>query len=144
VRVLFVVSLYSAFEKSVVDRVWRPTGAPAISKLIAALEERCQRSQSLQFILLGKRPKKLPHFSRVLKIELQGLRTTTRYIFPLRRLWWPLARLRWYVNEVRQGWIVLSIYRSLRPKIIYVDRANVVMATGTTQCANLEISNGRN
>jgi len=124
-RVLIAIGLHTAFEKPLVTGVWRPTGTPALAKLIETLD---QADQEPEVFFLGKRPEQLRDFGHSGPLRLEGLTTRPRYIPPLRRLTWPLNRIRWYLNEAWQVWAVLRTYRTFKPDVIYFDRANVVIA----------------
>lgn len=119
-KIMMVISLYSGFEKSLADGIWRPSGAPAISKLIAELD---RRRVQLGLFILGKRQGQV---QRKGEIALVGLQTSIVSIPRLADLPRLLSRFHYYVNEIIQVLAILRAFRKSRPDLVYVDRANVL------------------
>jgi glycosyltransferase involved in cell wall biosynthesis len=124
VRILVVCRLMSGFEDSVRNRVWNPSGAPAIRHLIDHLD----RGDDT-FDLIMTRLRADPPLRGELRrldgkvVVLEGLRTPVRILFSGSSF---LGRATVYLREALHAWKIWRHVRRTRPNIIYVDRSNVV------------------
>lgn len=124
-KLLFVLRLYSGFERSISEGLWAPSGAPTISRLLAGLAEDGHEI-SILFTKKGQTAVALPEDPAFRRIS--GLKAQLRVLERFRKSGPIPLRLLPYVTEFRQAVRVLQTVRRLDPDLIYVDRGNVLSA----------------
>lgn len=128
-KLLFVTRVMSGFAASLAGGIWRPTGAPAIHRLMGLVASRAPGSR---FVLLCReagfdfaapwttgqdREMKLDGFPLPLR-ALAGA-----HFFPK----W-LGRWRGHLSELRQLLVLLCQIRRMRPDAIYFERGAALLA----------------
>lgn len=122
-KILYAVRLFSGFETSVVERRWRPTGAPTIYKMMDALD---RGPDEAHFVLTCK-DTYVPWAEEADSLlRLEGLDTPVRVLAnPAQRRHWA-GRYAAHLGELRQTMALFSMARRLRPDLMYVSSANFV------------------
>jgi glycosyltransferase involved in cell wall biosynthesis len=124
-RVFMAVRLFSGFQSSVNDRKWHPSGSPTIYKL---LEQLVERGDDLQIVFTSKSDPDPCGISIDQLISIDGLgEDVTVLAGPAIVRNWP-KKLRWYLSELRQTWVIWRKLKEFQPDIIYLDRGNVIAA----------------
>jgi glycosyltransferase involved in cell wall biosynthesis len=116
-----VTRLFSGLAPCLESKRWEPRGAPAIYRLIDALD----RDGSLSLVLTEKLESGRAEDAT---ISLSGLRAPVVVLGGPAALPRWLGRLRSYLAELRQLWKVARRARGLQPDLIYVDRGNLWIA----------------
>jgi glycosyltransferase involved in cell wall biosynthesis len=128
-RLVFVTRVMSGFATSLASGVWRPTGAPAIHRLMETVASRAPGSR---FFLL----------CREAGFDFSAPWTTARdrdlkldgFPLPLRALagahFFPrwLGRWRGHLSELRQLFVLLREIRRTRPDAVYFERGAALLA----------------
>jgi glycosyltransferase involved in cell wall biosynthesis len=123
VRILVVCRFMTGFEQSVRSRVWNPSGAPAIRRLIEDFDRSDDRLDLIMTRLSAAPPLRGELQTLDGKvISLAGLRTPVRILFsgPTR-----LGRATVYLRDLLHTWKIWRRVRRTKPDIVYVDRSNV-------------------
>lgn len=127
VRILIAVRLFSGLESSVASGEWKPAGVPAIYKLFEALD----RGPHELFPILLENPWQRrdqngrDQNGRDRIIQLRGLSTPLKIIAGQARWAFGPKKVRSYLNQLRQVWRLWRLCRSVRPDVVYMDRANI-------------------
>jgi glycosyltransferase involved in cell wall biosynthesis len=129
-RVLFVCRLFTGLESSMTSRQWQPTGAPAIFKMIEALDK---SDHSVRFVLTCKdaQPDVACNWTERSDVELsvEGLLHTVSVLAGRARFGAIPSRLGSLFREIRQGVVLWREVRRFNPDIIYLDNANILIAS---------------
>lgn len=127
-KVLLVCRLMSGFVSSVTRGRWRPSGSPAIHKLIEALDH----EDDVCFVFTVKdrgwtfeSDWEVP---RDKQVTLSGLTHPVLILAGTAALPSWLGRWRGYVSDLRQTWRLFREVGRFRPDVVYLDRSNVLAA----------------
>lgn len=121
-RILIVCRLFSGFVESVDNRVWKPTGAPAIYRLLDRL---LTDGHEVRLLLCAKDDAAICQDGRDHDVEIDGLPAQVTVLAgPSAVRGWP-ARLRWHAFEWRQVAVARRVARRFDPDVVYVDRGNL-------------------
>lgn len=112
--------LFSGFETSIQGKVWQPTGAPTIYKLIEALDATHDPVFTLvckqTYVALGGGDQ---------AVSLEGLRHPLHI---LARRWKPGSSMREHLNEAAQSWALYRACKRAKPDLAYFTSANALAA----------------
>lgn len=128
-RILFVSRLMSGFAESLRSGIWRPTGAPAIHKLMEVL---AMRAPQTRFVLLAREAGfdfTAPWTTdRDVELKLEGFPARLRVLAGAHR--WPTVFGRWrgHLGEFRQVLLLWAEARRMRPDLIYFERGGALTA----------------
>ena len=116
--------LMSGFVDSLKSGHWRPSGAPAIRRMIDALD---QSDHELRLVFsrglaTGVERQEIAGLANR-RISLAGLTTPVDILIP--HVAGP-RRIAQYIQEFARAWALWREARRFRPDLIYVDRSNVV------------------
>jgi len=128
-NILFVTRLYSGFEKSLYQKIWKPEGVPTIYKLFNKLS----LNHKLSIILTAKdsgatytsnwkKNKDIDVKLKNLKADITVL-CGTKYFFSFIP-----RKLAMIMRDIRQFIRIVFYVRKIKPDIVYCDSANVVIA----------------
>ena len=131
-RIACVFRLMSGLQRSLQNRVWDPSGSPAVYKVIEALEE-SEFQLSLFFTsnnseLYEDLEISLPNFALPIQI-LAGS--------PKIPDW--LRRLRPYLSDLRQFWHVIHKLLQNKIDVLYTDRSNILIASLVARFTNIKV-----
>ena len=120
-----ICRLMTGFFDSLHERQWNPKGAPAIARLIEALDRgphqlhlvitRANISQGVGYLA-----------ERRGRLNLAGLRTPVLFLMVMP---WFTGRLSYYLREAVHAVRLLWMVWRLRPDVVYLDRSNVLVAS---------------
>jgi glycosyltransferase involved in cell wall biosynthesis len=120
-KVLYVARLFSGFETSMIDRIWRPTGVPTVYKIIEALDA----SGDLELLLTVKDGHSLWRRKSDETFRIEGLKARISVLAGTSFFPTFLGRLRRPLRELRQIFKIFQASHSLKPDLIYVDHGNI-------------------
>ncbi|MCZ6887434.1 MAG: hypothetical protein O7H39_02980, partial [Gammaproteobacteria bacterium] len=127
-KVLLVCRLMSGFVSSVTRGRWRPSGSPAIHKLIEVLDHEDDvhivftvKNSGWTFASDWEEP-------RDKQIAIAGLTHPVMILAGTAALPAWVGRWRGHVSDLRQAWRLFREVGRFRPEIVYLDRSNVLAA----------------
>ncbi len=126
-KLLYIGSVFSGLESSLLSGAWAPTGVPTIYKMIEALDASIHE---VRIVLTDRQT--IPGFSeawsrrRPVEADLEGLETPVTVLPHVPRPTTVFQRTWSKVAALRQLWWTVSAVRQFNPDVVYVDRANVV------------------
>lgn len=133
-RILYVCRLYSGFEDSIKDGVWKPKGAPTIAHMIEHLD--ASENHDLQIILTqkGTQDDIYPKHNKIEGIHspvtiLQGSAALPEFLWKFRDK----------LSEIDQFCRVFWAYRKFKPDIVYCDRGNIFSAALLARFTNARV-----
>lgn len=121
----------SGFIKSFESGVWSPMGAPAIAKLIEALDQPNVEARIVFSAKSAQRARRHNGFSNLrLKTILLNYHGWAGFLGD---------RIGFYINEiVHLFWVLINIAR-FKPDVIYVDRSNILIASCIARLTKIPI-----
>ncbi len=126
-RVVYICRVFSGFETSLASRVWRPTGAPTIYRMIEALD---RSPHDVHFIMpckgVGAEFRTDWIETNDVDVILEGLNRPVTVLASEHRYPSWLGRLRGPLTSLRHLWRLWRTVDTVRPDLIYVDRSNVL------------------
>ncbi len=123
---MLVCRLMSGFTDSLHDKVWRPTGTPAIRHLIGSLDQSDHDIDLVFTRAFNSRREDAPiHALRGQGIRLEGLRMPVSFFAEGPG---PFGRFGFYVREIMHATRLWLRSRRTRPDVIYADRSNILTA----------------
>ncbi len=125
IRVLVVSRLFTGLVDSLAIGTWRPTGSPAVYKLIEALAQDPNIDATFAFACKDKDIASQFADNRTIKIAGVG---PVRILGWRQRRWLELVGLDGKLRELSHLMSCLRLYFSLRPHVTYFTNANFVMA----------------
>ena len=132
IQVMIVTRLMTGFEGCLHSGHWRPSGSPAMAKLIEELAGSADIRVNLVFTrsLLAGRPDQWlkPFHGR--SVELQGLATSPLVLccFITQLSGHRFSTTHFLCREIAHLWRVLTRLRRVRPDVVYFDRSNWFIA----------------
>jgi len=124
-KVLYVARLFSGIESSLIVQEWRPTGVPAVFKMIEAIE-RGNNDLRLVFTCKDYEEQWKEKIDRTLKVK--GLNTKITVLSGSKGFYSKLIKIRGLIREIRQTYGIRRICREFQPDILYIDRVNFIPA----------------
>lgn len=121
-RILIVCRLFSGFAASIEKGFWRPTGAPAIYRLLDRL---LAEGHEVRLALCCKEDDQVCADGRDRDVEVAGLPARVTVIAGPSAVRHLPARLRWHAFELRHVAAARRIARRFDPELVYVDRGNL-------------------
>lgn len=128
-NILFVTRLYSGFEKSLYQKVWRPEGVPTIYKLFNKLSS----NHNLSIILTAKDSGTTYTSNwkenKDIEVKLKNLKANIKVLCGTKFFFGFIPRkLAMIMRDARQFIIIIFYIRKIKPDLIYCDSANIVIA----------------
>ena len=138
-KILYVVSLFSGLEKSIMDRQWSPQGVPTVYKMMEALD----RGEQVKFILTyknsGRDTLRKWEERKDKEFSLRGLRNPIRVLAGAESYPAKFGRARGYLRELRQMIILWCLAQQFRPDLVYLDRANIWSASVLSRFSSIPV-----
>ena len=128
-NILFVTRLYSGFEKSLYQKVWRPEGVPTIYNLFQKLS----LNHTLSIVFTAKDSGKTYTSNWIVKkdvdLKVKNLKANIKVLCGTNYFFNFIPRkLAMIMRDFRQLIKIIFYIRKINPDIIYCDSANVVIA----------------
>ena len=128
-NILFVTRLYSGFEKSLYQKVWRPEGVPTIYNLFQKLS----LNHTLSIVFTAKDSGKTYTSNWIAKkdvdLKVKNLKANIKVLCGTNYFFNFIPRkLAMIMRDFRQLTKIIFYIRKINPDIIYCDSANVVIA----------------
>ncbi|MFC1824750.1 glycosyltransferase family 4 protein [Thermodesulfobacteriota bacterium] len=108
-----------------IDGIWRPTGVPAVYKLIEGFEE---RNIEIKLVFTCKDYEYHWKKTKDETLRIHGLKTKITVLAGGLFFTWGPRIIKGYLREIRQTYLILKIFKTFKPDIIYFDRANFIPA----------------
>ena len=128
-RILLASRLFSGIEQSIIDQKWSPTGAPAIYKLIEALDT---INAEVRIILASKDSDRdnLSQWveKKDLNVPIEGLRLVPTVLAGESALPTWMGKSRRVFREFRHAWRIWREIKRFNPEVVYLDNANLLAA----------------
>jgi len=128
-KILMVLRLYSGFEESFDDRIWRPEGLPSIYKWISSLDKRSELHLVFTTKDSGSTYVSNWSYSQDRTIHLTEFRNPITVLSGIRFFRGLFRRkVAMILREFRQAAVVVWSCYTHKPDIVYLDSANVLVA----------------
>ncbi len=137
VKILYVCRLYSGFEESLKTGIWNPKGAPTIARMIEHLDS--SDNYDITIILTQKSNDHSYDLKPIQNVKVEGLSKPITVLagsnmFP-KWLW----KFQEKFSDIYQLFKIISIYKKLKPDIVYCDRVNIVPAALLSRYTNARV-----
>ncbi len=133
-KILFVCRLYSGFEESLQNGVWKPKGAPTIARMIEHLDASKDHELELIFTQKGASDTRYPSH-----VEIEGLALKLQVLRGHNHLPAWLGKFREKISDLYQAGQIIWAYHRIKPDIVYCDRVNIFPAALLARCTNARV-----
>ena len=139
-KILINCRLMSGFKESIVNTDWKPSGSPAIYKLIETLiEDKNEVTIIFTVKESGFDYKDMWRDKADKEIKIKGLEANVIVLTGVRKVPRIFGRFRGHISSIRQTIKVWKLQKKIKPDVIYVDRSNILVGSTISRYTNIPV-----